>query len=346
MRRPRLLGRTVAAAALTAIAALAALAPAAEATPLLPLAPGQLTVLLGQSGQWQPQASMPLTLALLAGPPRARHPLALTAYVALQPTSKACGRSPDADHEPLLDLGPIYAPQTLIANESSPLAPGGGAEAGVHAADLPGVIINGSRTIRSCTWLDTSKRKRAPATVQDIPLLNGVFAAAVWATGRTGGPATGYTLDAMSIGNGFQYAISGEFCGQTSNGPQGRVAADQPVSFQFSISSIDCPVDGTTFTFSGPGGSSLGSIPYSITAADTSPPTIGHAGGCDLNGAAGLSLSDARRYVTTVGCAIRRVLTAPHDPSLARGVVTEAQVDGGIAPIAPAGTAVDLVVNG
>ena len=346
MRRP--LGRTVATAALTLVAALgafAALAPAAGATPLLPLAPGQLTVLLGDSGEWQPQAGAPLTLTLLAGPPRARHAPTLTAYVALQPTSKACGRSPQADREPVLDLGQIYASQTLIANESSPLAPGGGAESGVHAATTP-VIVNASRTVRACTWLDTTIKKRAPAVSQDIPLLNGLFAAAVWSTGGAGGTASGYTLDALSIGTGFQYAISTEFCGQTSNGPQGRVGAEEPASYQVSISSIDCPIDGTTFAFSGPGGSSLGSIQYTIAEANASPSTIGHVGGCDLDGVAGRTLVDARRYVTTVGCSVRRVLTAPHDPSLARGLVTEAQVDGGIAPVAPAGTAVDLVVNG
>jgi hypothetical protein len=342
MRRP---GQTVAAAVLTLLAALAALAPAAGATSLLPLAPGQLTVLLGQSGEWQPQSGTPLTLTLLAGPSRARKPLTLSAYVALQPAGKACGRSPKADHEPLLDLGTIYSPQTLVNGQGSPLAPSGGADPQVHATAVPGVIVNASGTVRSCTWLDTSISKRAAATTQDIPLLNGTFAAAVWATREAGAPS-GYTLDAMSVGNGFQYAVTSEFCGQTSTGTQSRVAAGQDASYQVSISSIDCPIDGTTFTFSGPGGSSLGSIPYTSVDAGTSPPRIGHAGGCDLNGVAGLSVSDARHYVSTVGCSVRRVLTAPFSSTAPRGAVTEAQVDGGIAAVAPAGTSVDLVVNG
>jgi hypothetical protein len=69
-------------------------------------------------------------------------------------------------------------------------------------------------------------------------------------------------------------------------------------------------------------------------------------GGCDLNGVGGLSLGDARRYVSAVGCRVARVLTAPHSSTVPRGDATAAQVDGGIAPVAPPGTSVDLVVNG
>jgi hypothetical protein len=333
-------------AALIGLIALLLLPGSALATKLLPLHSGQLTVLLGDSGQWQPQTGTPLTLTLLAGPPRSRRAAGLTAYVALQPTSRACPASPAAEHAPVLDIGTIYSSSTLVGAGNA-LAPNGGASPGVHAVAVGGIVIGGStHAITACTWLDTKPKKRAPAATQKIPLLNGLFAASVWASAGAGGTVSGYTLDAQSVGTAFSYSLSSVLCGATTTSQQGRFTAGQEASYQVSISSIDCPTDGSTFTFSGPGGASLGSIPYTITDAHASPATIAHVGGCDLNGVDGLSLADARRYTAAVGCRVARVLTGPHSNTLPRGGVTGAQVDGGTAPVAPAGTSVDLVVNG
>jgi hypothetical protein len=339
-----MLRRLMPVTALLAVLIATAAASTAGATQLLPLARGQLRVLLGPSGEWQPQAGLPLTLTLLAGPPRTRHAQSLRAFVAIQPVGQSCARSPAGDHHRLLDLGAIYRDGTLVANQSSPLAPLGGATRGVHAASVNGVELSGkASSVLACTWLDTTARKPARATAQQIPLLGGLFAAAVWAAGT---PASAYSLDALSVGNGFAYQTSSEFCGRTSNGPQASVPAGHEAALQVSITSIDCPVDGSTFTFVGPGGTALGTIQYTLTNANAVPAVIGHAGACDLAGVAGMSVAAARRYVATVGCSVGRVLTAPADGALARGTVTAAQVDGGIAPIAPDGTKVDLVTDG
>ena len=327
---------------LPALALLAAPA-GALAAKLLPLRPGELTVLLGQSGEWQPQSGSPLTLTLLAGPARSRRDLGLTAFVALQPTSKACAASPAADRGAAVDMGPIYSSATVVG-PGNPLAPDGGAARDVHAASVGGIVVGVTgHSVKACTWLDSSATQRARATAQEIPLLNGLFAAAVWPT-PAGGAVAGYALDAESVGNAFSYDLSAAFCGTNSTTHGGHFASGDEASYQVSISSIDCPTDGSDFSFSGPGGSSLGSISYTVSDAHSA--TIGHLGGCDLDGVGGLSLGSARHYVAAVGCHVARVLTAPYSSTVPRGGVTAAQVDGGIAPVAPSGTAVDLIVNG
>src|SRR5581483_5216095 len=126
----------------------------------------------------------PLTLTLLAGPPRGKHAEKLTAYVAIQSATSSCARSPAADHRTLIDLGQIYDATKLIANQTSPLAPTGGAARGVHARAVNGIEIAGGPTsVLACTWLDTSPTKRARPRAQQIPMLGGLFAAAVWASG-------------------------------------------------------------------------------------------------------------------------------------------------------------------
>jgi hypothetical protein len=314
----------------------------ARRLPLLPLGRGQLTVLLGQTAQWQPEAGAAQTLTLIGGAPRSRHAGGLNAYVALQSASRACAGSARADHARLLTIGGFYRSGNLVRRGSA-LAPDGGAGRGAHAASADAGVLHERGSVRACVWLARQPGARARPTSQLIPLLNGLFAAAVWPTPA---PARGYSLDAGAVGTGFSYSVSSVVCGSPHSGSRTRVAAGDEAADTISIGSLDCPTDGSSFNFFGSGGSALGAIVYTAAEAVGSPAVIGHLGGCDLDGLAGMSLAAARRYVAAVGCRTGRVLTAPFDSSLARGLVAEAQVDGGQATLAPAGTAVDLVTDG
>ena len=76
------------------------------------------------------------------------------------------------------------------------------------------------------------------------------------------------------------------------------------------------------------------------------PPVVQHAGACELDPVTGTPLADAEQYVQADGCAVADVLVAPTQSGIPRGSVIDAQVDGGIAEVAPAGGAVDLVIAG
>ncbi len=321
---------------------LPAVSPApARALPLLPLARGQLRVLLGQTGQWQPQAGKPLTLTLISGPPRGGHASRTTAFVALQPTARACAGSARADRAPLLAIPDFYSPGHLVA-AGSPLAPDGGARRGVYAASLAAGPLTERGAVRACVWLAGRAGAGAGAVTRLIPLLNGLFGAAVWSL--PGG--NGYGLDAAAVGTGFSYAVDSAVCGRSSAGPRTSVGEGDELAAALSLGDLDCAADGSRFAFFSAHGDPLGTIAYSEADARATPAVFGHLGGCELAGVDGLSLATARRYVAAVGCRVARVLTAPYDEALARAHVGEAQVDGGEATLAPPGTAVDLVING
>lgn len=313
----------------------------ARALALLPLARGQLTVLLGQTDQWQPQAGAPLTLTLIGGPPRGSDPGRATAVVALQPVARACGASPRADHAPLLAIPGFYGPGHLVS-AGSPLAPDGGAQHGVYAASLAAGVLSERGAVRACTWLVGPTGSAGSPRTQAIPLLNGLFGAAVWSL--PGGD--GYGLDATAIGTGFSYTVDSAVCGEASAGPRTSVGEGDELAAAFSLGSLHCAADGSRFAFFSAHGDPLGAIAYSDADARATPAVFGHLGGCELGGVDGLSLAASRLYVAAVGCRIARVLTAPYDGALARGHVGEAQIDGGEATLAPAGTAVDLVTDG
>lgn len=313
----------------------------ARATGLLPLARGQLAVLLGQSGEWQPEAGVPETVTVIGGAPTATHAGSLTGYVALQASEHDCAASPAADHAALLSIPRFYSPADLVT-AGSPLAPGGGAH-GVYAAAIDAGVLGEHGSVRACVWLARSADERTSHLSETMPLLNGLVAAAVFPNSV---PADGYSLDAGAVGTSFGYQIESSVCGRLSTKPRVRVAADEEASDSVSVGSLNCPTDGSRFTFFDAAGSAVGVIGYTDAEALAAAPPIEHFGGCELDGLTGLSVAAARRFVTAVGCHAGRVLTAPFDGAVSRGHVTEAQVDGGVAPLAPPGTTVDLVTDG
>jgi hypothetical protein len=311
----------------------------ARATPLLAMGRGQLSVLLGQDGEWQPQAGVPETLTLIAGPPGTPRAARLTAYVALQSAARSCGASPSAAGGPLFAIPQFYSAQDLVTAGSA-LAPTGGAAAGSYAVAVDAGVLREHGAVRACAWLDRSVRARAPHLSETIPLLNGLVAASVFPT--TGG----YALDAGTIGTSFGFSAATAVCGSPSPARRVHVGAGQETSDIVSVGSLDCATDGTEFTFYDAAGAAVGALGYTNADALSASAPVAHFGGCDLEGVAGRSLAAARAYVAAVGCHVGRVLTAPADGVLPRGMVSEAQVDGGAAPLAPPGTTVDLVRDG
>jgi hypothetical protein len=214
-------------------------------------------------------------------------------------------------------------------------------------------MANASTTVaqrgqaRACVWLASAPRTNTRPVVQEIPLLNGLFAASVAALpDGQAGPPTSYSVDAVDVLRPFSYGVATTVCGATTSDPRQHVAVGEPASDSVTIGSGNCPADASTFSFFAAGGRSLGRLTYTLADASASPPIVAHAGACDLNGAAATTLPAAEAYVGAVGCRVGRLLRAPYDKTLPRGYVTEAQVDGGIAQIAPPGTKVDLVLDG
>lgn len=312
--------------------------------PLLPLARGAVLVSLGDPPDWAPVAGRPLTVTLFSGPPAGRT-RKLNAYIAFEPTVDACQRSPR--HVPgLLTIRAYYAAADDVTGASL-FTPGGGARAGDVEASIPGVVIHGTDSVRACIWLARSKRARSRPATQVIPLLNGLFAASVSEVATAGvSSADSYTLNAIAVGESFSYASRTLVCGRSIRSAAQPVGSDSPLSDSVSYLVADaCATDGTQFTFTGSAGS-LGSLLYTTVDATTSPAAVTVLGGCELDPVTGATLSAATRYVQADGCSVGRVLAAPVQPGVRRGAVLEAQIDGGIADAAPAGTAVDLVLNG
>jgi hypothetical protein len=201
--------------------------------------------------------------------------------------------------------------------------------------------------VRACVWLASSPTTSTRPVVQEIPLLNGLFAASVAALPTAqAGPPSSYSVDAVDVQKPFSYGVATTVCGVTTRDPRQQVAVGEPASDSVTIGSGNCPADASTFSFFASGGHSLGRLTYTVADASTSPPLVAHAGACDLNSVAGTTLTAAQTYVVAVGCRVGRLLKAPYDKALPRGYVTEAQIDGGIAQIAPRGTKVDLVLDG
>ena len=316
---------------------------AGRTLPLLPLARGEVRVLLGDSPYWLP-VSGPTELSLLAGPPRGSGS-GLNAYVALQSDAQGCAGSASADHGRKLTFAGFFSGRFRLPRQSA-LAPTGGAEPGVYMAHAAATIAQHGR-VRACVWIAPRPTSNARPAVQEIPLLNGLFAASVAALpDGQAGPSSTYSLDAVDVLRPFSYGVATTVCGATTRDPRQSVAAGDPASESLSLGSGNCPTDATTFSFFAAGGHSLGRLTYPLADAGAGPPVVVHLGACDLNAAAATTLAAARTYVAAVGCQVGRILKAPYDKALPRGYVTEAQVDGGIAQIAPRGTKIDLVLDG
>lgn len=330
-------------------AASGALAGSAVATPLQPLLPfarGQLKVLLGQGPSWQPVAGTPLTLTLFSGRPRRGVSAKTNAYITLQSPRQRCARSAAGDHAHKLVI-PAYYAATDLVSKTSIFTPGGGAAAGTYAAGLSGVIVSGVGSVRACVWLANKPKAKTRPYSQTIPLIGGLFAASVSdvpALGVSGSAA--YALNAVYVARSFNYTVSTVRCGSDQVDPSQSVGPGALAAESISFPGQPCAGDDSVFTFTAPGRGALGSITYTSTEATTNPAGVGVLGGCELDPITVTRLAVAAAYVVADGCKVGRLLVAAVDPKLPRGAVTEAQVDGGIAEVAPAGSTVDLVLNG
>jgi hypothetical protein len=327
--------------------ALAGSAGTAPLHPLLPFARGQLKVLLGQGPSWQPVAGTPLTLTLFSGRPRPRVSAKTNAYITLQSPSQRCARSAKGDHHAQRLEIPSYYVATHLVTKTSIFTPGGGAAAGTYAVSLSGVIVSGVGSVRVCVWLANKPKVKTRPYSQTIPLIGGLFAASVSNVPALGISGSGaYALNAVYVARSFNYSVSTERCGTDEVDPAQSVAPGALAAESISLLRQPCAGDESVFSFTAPGRGALGSITYTATQAMTNPAGVGVLGGCELDPITVTKLSVATAYVVADGCKVGRLLVAPDDPTLPRGAVTEAQVDGGIAEVAPAGTTVDLVLNG
>lgn len=322
--------------------------PRLDTLPLLPLTRGQLLVSLGDPPQWLPEAGVPIGLTVFSGAPRHAHAAALNAYIALQAPTKECAATPRADRPGrLLEVPHLYEAGHLLS-ATSPFTPGGGAEAGDYAATLSGVVIHQSGSVRACVWLARKTTQRGLAAVQNIQLLNGLFAASVSAVpsaSPTHGDQT-YTMNAISVGGPLTVSAATSQCGTRSSDPPQTVADGEVASESFAYGKASCPTDGSTFKFSAPNQRSLGTLTYTLAQASAAPPEVSSLGACELDALTVTTLAAAEQYLEDVGCRVGRLLVSPRQTGVPRGSVLEAQVDGGVAEIAPRGTAVDLVLNG
>lgn len=324
----------------------AAHASQARVLPLLPFAPGQLVVSLGNPPSWQPVAGQPLTMTLFSGRPVSRRASRQNAYVGFQSAARRCPATPAGEHAHLLSIDRYYKSENRVTG-SSPFTPGGGAAAGDYQASIPGVVIHGARTIRACIWLSSSTRRRAPATVQDIPLLTGMFAASVSnVPSAISGAGRAYTLNAVHVAKQFSYSVTTRECGARYRTATKRVAPGTLATESVSFLASPCTGDASQVNFTAAAGGSLGALSYTPAQATSTPPTVAAVGACELDPVTATKLSDAVSYVQSDGCLVGNILAAPFRSGIPRGAVVEAQVDGGIAEIAPKGTVVDLVLNG
>jgi hypothetical protein len=315
----------------------------ASATPLLALHRGQVVVLIGQQPQWLPVSGRPTELTLLAGPP-APGAGRLAAYVAVQPAARSCAASASADHGQKVSFPRFFAAANLV-QPGDPLAPSGGSAHGVRAA-VAAITLHQPAAAQACVWIASRPSATARPIAQPITMLNGLFAASVTAAPTAGaGLSHAYSLAAIDVGRAFSYGVSRIVCGRNAIDPAQRVAAAIEATADFSVGTADCPDDETTFSFTA-GGGSLGTLTYPLVGVVANPPVVARLGGCELGQAAGMTVPGAEAYLLADGCSVGRVLTAPYDGALPRGAVAMFQVDGGVAEVAPAGTAVDIIRNG
>jgi hypothetical protein len=313
--------------------------------PLLPLHRGQLVVSLGPPGQWLPESGTPTSLTLLSGAPRSPRAVADNAYIALQRTTRACGHTPARDREPLRVIPAFYAHHDLIS--AQPGSPYAGAQAGDYAAAVSGIVITESKRVRACVWIASGPTSRGLASSYVIRLLNGLFAASVSTLPNAGTSADGaYTLDAIDVGREFAYAVTTLQCGDHYRDASSAIPDGQLASDSVAIETYPCAGDGSTYAFTRVGGRKLATLTYTETQATAPAPEISSAGGCELDPLTVVPLDVAGAYLQAVGCRIGRLLIAPYERAFPLGAVMEAQVDGGLAEVAPAGTAVDLELNG
>ncbi len=338
-------------AMLVAIATLAAAAPAAHATiktsSLEPLARGQLQLSLGTPPQWLPVSGTPLTATLFSGAAKI-HSTTAAAFLAFQRSSKRCAATPDADKETLHEIPDYYVSAHLLSRQSSPFAPNGGTTPGTYAASVGDVVIDvrGS-SARACIWMtaDVKSKRRDLVSSATVPLLNATFAASVSDLPQYNGSTlvnTGaYTVNAIAGGRSVTTRAVTTECGTTTTDTQ-TAAAGEPATETIALAATPCAGDHTKFGFSG----GFGSLNYTALEAQLTPPAVARTGGCELDPVTGTSVPLAVDYVLADGCSVGQILVSPYRAGIARGAVIEAEVDGGVAELAPRSTKVALVTNG
>jgi hypothetical protein len=335
---------------LAGLATASAAAAQVKTTALLPLARGHFQVSLGDSPQWLPVSGQELTLTLFSGRPRVGS--ADAAFIGLQSARHGCAATP-AKVRPLYEIPHYYESAHLLARQSSPFAPDGGTAAGDYQASVNGITVHQSGSVRVCVWLSTSSRSHARdlAATLTLPLLNSTFAASVSNLPQASGSNSlsdsgGYTLDAFSGADSFSYSAATTNCGTTANDPSQSADGGDLATETISLSPSPCAGDGTRFTFRRAGGGMLGTFDYTVAEATAAPLVVGHLGACELDPVSGVPVSVAAQYVVADGCRVAEEQVSPYRSGTPHGTVLEAAVDGGVADLAPRGTAVDLIING
>jgi hypothetical protein len=344
VRPGRALAITLLLAVAGTFAGTCASAHAQQAThPLLPLGRGEVIVTLGDPPQWLPVSGTATGLTVFSG--RAAGGASRdTAFVAVQRASRSCAGTPAGGHAQF-SIPDFYSADHLVSRGSL-YAPDGGAAPGDYGVTLTGVVLHETSKVRICTWLAHKASDRGLVSDEEVPLLNGLFAAAVSAgPSAAAGAGDSYTLNAVDVGRTFTYSIATDQCGTDSTDsetvPDGELGTES-----IAYGAQSCATDGSTVTFTRVDGGSLGTIGYTVADALEAPPEVIGLGGCELDGLTVTSVTVASQYVSDVGCSVGRLLVSPYQSGIPRGAVIEAQVDGGVAEVAPKGTTVDLVLNG
>ncbi|WP_249012360.1 hypothetical protein [Conexibacter sp. DBS9H8] len=364
--RPPVLTLALLLALLAGVGALTAAAHPLRRPPeraLLSLSPGHFSVSVGPAApEWLPVSGRPETLTLIAGRPRSRGAAGANAYVGVISAGGHCGATPAASHRPFLTFGAFFSAADS-ARQVTPFTPDGGGAGGTFLASGSGVRLPAGPAARACIWLGSSpgtapasthrhRHHRSPVRAGArlvasplIPVLNGVFAASVSNLTGAGAGHGGLMMTAISGGHRFTYTTTRLACGSTSTEPPTAVPAGTPASETISLSPSPCTSDATTFRFSVPG---LGArtLTYPVTDALANPPVSVVTGGCELDPLTGVTVSAALAYLAADGCRLSGLQVSPFQRPLGRGTVAWAAVDGGVAELAPSGTAVTLVLNG
>ena len=314
--------------------------------PLLPLARGHLLVSIGTPPQWLPESGTTTSLTLFSGLPARSGDTTDNAYIAIQDAGRRCAPTPARDRQTLLEIPAYYTATNLIsAHRNSPWR---GAQAGDYAVTLPSIVIHQRGRARACVWLAPKPGSRGLVRSQTIRLLNGLFAASVSAVpSASTGIGGAYTLNAIDVDRTFNYAVTTLQCGIHYSDTSGSVADGQLATESIALETNPCAGDGSTIAFTHVAGAGpFATLTYTEAQAVAAPPQISAIGGCELDPVALVPLADAIPYIQAVGCGVRRLLVAPYNPGLPRGAVIEAQVNGGLAEVAPRRTQLDLELNG
>jgi hypothetical protein len=316
---------------------------------LLAMSRGSFEVSLGNAPVWLPLSGTSQTLTLIAGAPK--QATADNAYVGFTAATRTCASTPKKSKSPYYELSDFYSAAHSAAHDAGAFAPNGGASASTYIESVSDVRFNATSSVRACIWLATSKAvtakkaHRSLAASLVLPLLNSTFAASV--SNLTGAlPGTGgYAMFAFSADHSFRYSARTVQCTRTTADGASAVSAGVPASENVSISVSPCTGDVSTFSFTG-ADTRNAALAYPVADALAVPPVTLSAGACELDPLTGATLAGAEAYLTAVGCTLGQIEVSPYTKSLARGSVSWAQVDGGIAEVAPASSAVDLVING